>query len=263
MLRLARMPCCWIGLLVVLAGCAENPMVLKGRLSQAEQEQTALRRQNQQLQDRLAQLDRDHQEQTALLAQSRQQTKVSEDQLEALRTQLRLATTQLAQIRTDKEGADRRVQALATSMQRNGGVTIGANNSLAQTLPATNIPGIFVRNDGNVIRVELPAPAVRDWQRPAPARSSQQDLRRGRRDRPHLSRSDHRRRGPHRQRPVGRQPVAGQPGAFRCPRGDGLRRARQSQHAAGTPTVVHRRQGLDQPDHVERHARRETAQPAG
>ncbi len=157
MLRLARMPCCWIGLLVVLAGCAENPMVLKGRLSQAEQEQTALRRQNQQLQDRLAQLDRDHQEQTALLAQSRQQTKVSEDQLEALRTQLRLATTQLAQIRTDKEGADRRVQALATSMQRNGGVTIGANNSLAQTLPATNIPGIFVRNDGNVIRVELPA----------------------------------------------------------------------------------------------------------
>ena len=40
---------------------------------------------------------------------------------------------------------------------RNGGVTIGANNSFLQTLPATNIPGIFVRNDGNVIRIELPA----------------------------------------------------------------------------------------------------------
>ncbi len=157
MSRLARMPLCWIGLLMVLAGCAENPMVLKGRLSQAEQEQTALRRQNQQLQDRAAQLDRDNQELSVLLSQSKQQTKLSEDQLEALRGRLRLATDQLAQIRTDKEGADRRVQAMTTAMQRNGGVTIGVNNSLAQTLPATNIPGIFVRNDGNVIRIELPA----------------------------------------------------------------------------------------------------------
>jgi chemotaxis protein MotB len=142
---------------MVLAGCAENPMVLKGRLSQAEQQQLALSRQNQQLQDRAAALDRDNQELSTLLAQSRQQTKVSEDQLMALRDQLRSVTGQLAQIRSDKDGADKRVQAMTASMQRQGGVTIGANNSLLQTLPATNIPGVFVRNDGNVIRIELPA----------------------------------------------------------------------------------------------------------
>jgi chemotaxis protein MotB len=151
------MPRWWIGLLIVLAGCAENPMVLKGRLSQAEQDKMALTRQNQQLQDRAAQLDRDNQEYATLLAQSRQQTKVSEDQMEALRTQLRSVTGQLAQIRADKDSTDKRVQAMTTAMTRNNGVTIGANNSFLQTLPATNIPGIFVRNDGNVIRIELPA----------------------------------------------------------------------------------------------------------
>jgi chemotaxis protein MotB len=151
------MPRYWIGLLMVLAGCAENSMVLKGRLSQAEQDKTALTRQNQQLQDRATALDRDNQQLQKLLAQSQQQTKVSEDQLAALRDQLRSVTGQLAQIRADKEGSDKRVQAMTASMQRQGGVTIGANNSFLQTLPATNIPGIFVRNDGNVIRIELPA----------------------------------------------------------------------------------------------------------
>jgi len=157
MSQLARMLRWWVGLLMLLAGCAENPMVLKGRLSQAEQQQLALTRQNQQLQDRATALDRDNQELSSLLAQSRQQTKVSEDQLEALRIQLRSATGQLAQIRADKEGADRRVEAMTASMKRQGGVTISPNNSFLQTLPATNIPGIFVRNDGNVIRIELPA----------------------------------------------------------------------------------------------------------
>jgi flagellar motor protein MotB len=158
MSRLAWMPSCWVGLLMVLlAGCAENPMVLKGRISTLEQQQVTLNRQNQQLQDRATALDRDNQELSTLLAQSRQQTKVTEDQLNAMRDSLRSVTGQLAQIRADKEGSDKRVQAMTTAMQRNGGVTIGANNSLLQTLPATNVPGVLVRNDGNVIRIEVPS----------------------------------------------------------------------------------------------------------
>jgi flagellar motor protein MotB len=42
-------------------------------------------------------------------------------------------------------------------LQRQGGVTIGANNSLLQTMPAVNIPGGHVRPDGGAICVELPA----------------------------------------------------------------------------------------------------------
>ena len=93
---------------------------------------------------------------TALLAQARQQAKVSEDQLAGLREQLRSVTSQLAQARTDKESTDRRVQALTASMQRQGNVTIDPNNSFLQTLPAVNIAGVYVRRDGDVIRIEMP-----------------------------------------------------------------------------------------------------------
>ena len=55
----------WIAMLV--AGCADNAMVLKGRLSQSEQQQTAMSRQYQQLQDRANALDRDNQEMGTLL----------------------------------------------------------------------------------------------------------------------------------------------------------------------------------------------------
>jgi chemotaxis protein MotB len=145
----------WASVLLLAAGCADNPMVLKGKLSQAEQQQVAMQRQYQQLQDRATALDRDNQEMHTLLAQTRQETKVSEDQLAALRDQLRSVTSQLAQARAEKENTDKRVQAMTASMQRQGGVTINPNNSFAQTLPAINIPGVFVRRDGDVIRVEL------------------------------------------------------------------------------------------------------------
>jgi flagellar motor protein MotB len=145
-----------MGIALFMAGCANNPMVLQGRVSQLEQQQATASRQYQQLQDRAATLDRDNQEMGTLLAQSRQQSKVSEDQLAALRDQLRGVTAQLAQARTDKEGNDKRVQTLTASLQRQGGVSISPNNSFLQTLPATNIPGVFVRRDVDVIRVELP-----------------------------------------------------------------------------------------------------------
>lgn len=143
-------------LLVVLAGCADNPMVLKGKVNQYEQQQAALSRQSSELQNRATALDKDNQELGQLLAQSRQQSKVFEDQLSALRDQLRGVTSQLAQTRSDKENTDKKVQAMTTSMQRQGGVTITPNNSFLQTMPAINLPDVFVRRDGDVIRVELP-----------------------------------------------------------------------------------------------------------
>jgi flagellar motor protein MotB len=154
------MPWLLMWLVATLAGCADNAMVLKGRLGQAEQQQLAMSRQNQQLQDRANALDRDNQEMGTLLAQARQQSKVSEDQLAALRDQLRSVTGQLAQARSEKDNSDKRVQAITASMQRQGGVSITPNNSFLQTLPAINIPGVFVRRDGDVIRVELPGNAL-------------------------------------------------------------------------------------------------------
>ena len=168
MSRLARIPWLWACMSLLIAGCADNPMVMKGQIAQLEQQQAATSHQLQQLQDRANALDRDNQEKDTLLAQARQQTKVSEDQLAALRDQLRSITSQLAQARAEKESTDRRVQVLNASMQRQGGVTIDPNSSLQQTLPAVNIAGAFVRRDGDVVRIELPGNTpIRARQRPA------------------------------------------------------------------------------------------------
>ena len=127
-------------MLLTAAGCADNPMVLKGKLSQAEQQQVAMQRQYQQLQDRATALDRDNQETGTLLAQARQEAKVSEDQLAALRDQLRSVTSQLAQARADRENTDKRVQAMTASLQRQGGVTISPNNSFARPCRRSTFP---------------------------------------------------------------------------------------------------------------------------
>jgi len=156
MSRLAPMPWLWACIALMVGGCADNAWVVKGKLSQLEQQQTAMSHQNQQLQDRVNALSRDNEDKDVLLTQAKQQTMVSEDQLRAMREQLRSTTSQLAQIRADKEGSERRVQTLTASMQRQGGITINSNNSFLQTLPAANIPGVASRRDGDVIRVELP-----------------------------------------------------------------------------------------------------------
>jgi flagellar motor protein MotB len=140
---------------MVMAGCADNAMVLKGKVTKYEEQQAAMTRQYQQLQDRAAALDRDNQEYGTLLAQAKQQTKVAEDQLAGYRDQLRSVTTQLAQVKAEKESTEKRAQAMNASLQRQGGVPINANNSFLQTMPAINIPGVLTRRDGDLIRIEL------------------------------------------------------------------------------------------------------------
>jgi flagellar motor protein MotB len=154
-----RLACArWLSLFAIaaLAGCAENSMVLKGQVQKMQEQQLALTRQNQQLQERANALDRDNQELGAMLAQSRQQTKVTEDQLAALRDHLRGVTAQLADTRDEKDSSNRKVEALTAAMRRRGGVSISPNNSLLHTLPTIHLPGVYVRRDGDVIRVELP-----------------------------------------------------------------------------------------------------------
>lgn len=149
----------WLSLLtlMLLAGCADNAMVLQGQLTTLQQQQLAVSRQNQELQNRVIALDRDNQELEKLLAQSRQGSKVLEDQVSVMREQLASATSQLTRVREEKTATEHKVQTLMASMQRQGGVTINPNNSYLRTLPTINLPEVNVRRDGDVIRVELPA----------------------------------------------------------------------------------------------------------
>jgi chemotaxis protein MotB len=145
----------WIGL-ALLAGCADNSLVLKGQVDRFQQQQAAMTQQYQQLQTRANALDRDNQELGAMLAQTRQQSKVIEEQLAGTRDQLRTVTAQLAQSRSEKATSEKKVEALNASMRRQGGTTITPNNNLAQTLPNLNLPPGYVRADGDVVRVALP-----------------------------------------------------------------------------------------------------------
>jgi flagellar motor protein MotB len=140
----------------LLPGCASSSMVMKGQIDRYEQQLAVSRDQYQQLQERANALDRQHQDAVAALGQARQQAAVYEDQVAAMREQLRGTTAQLAQVKAEKDDSQKKVEALTASLRRTGGVSITPNNSLLQTLPNLNLPPGYVRRDGEVIRVALP-----------------------------------------------------------------------------------------------------------
>ena len=140
-----------------LTGCAENPLVLKGQLDKSQQQQLAAAQQRDQLQTRANTLDRDNQELVARVTQEQKRTKEAEAQVALLRGQLLDVSAQLTRVREDKKTGDQRVQALTASLERQGGATITPNSSLLRSLPTINLPDVYTRRDGDVIRVELPA----------------------------------------------------------------------------------------------------------
>jgi flagellar motor protein MotB len=143
--------------LPALVGCASNSAALQKQAQTFQQQQYALQQKTTELQSKIATLDRDNQELETLLAQTRQQSKVVEDQLAAVREQLSTASAQLTQLRNDKQLSDKQAEALMASVKRRARGQITANNSLQSSLPDLKIPGVEVRNDGDVVRVELPA----------------------------------------------------------------------------------------------------------
>ena len=165
-----RRPACllltWLlPLIAAVGGCAgsgmSNPFAAStpqpGVVTLSPEQQTALAQQTQQYQQRANALDRDNQELQAMLAQSRQQSQLAEEQVRATQQQLRDTTNQLATIQQDNEQMRSRTTAMAASIQTRSQAEIRSNNSLIRNLTITNLPGVQVRQDGDVIRVELPA----------------------------------------------------------------------------------------------------------
>jgi flagellar motor protein MotB len=150
------------GLIVLaVAGCSQQSLSPYGQqpgaVTLSPQQQTALAQQTQQYQQRTASLDRDNQELQSMLAQSRQQTQLLQEQIAATQTQLRDTTDRLAAMQTDNDQLRGRTSALAASVQTRNSAEIRANNTLLQSMTITNMPGINVRQDGDVIRIELPS----------------------------------------------------------------------------------------------------------
>lgn len=147
--------------LAVMAGCSSQTGGAPGApqtaaVTLSPEQQQAIAMQTQQYQQRAAALDRDNQELQTLLAQSKQQTQLLQEQVVATQAQLRDTSSQLAALQTDNDQMRSRTTAMAASIRTQSQAEIRSNNSLLRNLTITNLPGVQVRQDGDVIRVEIP-----------------------------------------------------------------------------------------------------------
>ena len=118
------------------------------------------------LRRRSLELDSDNRDLHKQLAQSQQQSRLLEDQLKLMRQQLDDTANQLASAMQAQQAADQQVSALQANLQRNAvlqrrsGAKITANSSARRIVKAVQIAGLSVRQDSDVVRIELPSDQI-------------------------------------------------------------------------------------------------------
>jgi len=106
---------------------------------------------------RASALDADNRDLHTELARTDQQNQLLKQELTLVREQLAKLTSQARETELAKQEADKQVEALQASVTRGGGAILKANNSLKDSLQLIKIAGLDVRQDGDVIRIEVPA----------------------------------------------------------------------------------------------------------
>jgi chemotaxis protein MotB len=147
----------WLAMLCLtpaMVGCQQG-MAWNG--GQAQQGQQQIAAQMQVLQQKAAALDTNNRDLHRQLAESRQQAQLLQDRANLLTRQLNDTAEKLASAVQAKQASEKRVETITASTRLRGGATITANNSLNQSLKAIEIPGVQVRVDGDVVRIELPS----------------------------------------------------------------------------------------------------------
>lgn len=138
-----------------LLGCQKNPFLASqqqqpGWQPPAQQQPNPLVSQLQDLNRRSTQLDANNRDLHAELAQAQQHVTLLQKRLNETANQLK--ETQLA-----RQESDKRIQALQASAKPRGSATITANNSLQNALKTVQVPGLEVRSEQDVIRIEIPS----------------------------------------------------------------------------------------------------------
>ncbi|MBL7039430.1 MAG: OmpA family protein [Pirellulaceae bacterium] len=149
----------WLLVLATVAttGCNQNPYMSPQQMAAFQQQ--GVDPQNAQVYDlnrRATALDENNQDLHAQLAQSRQQVQVVREQVTLLQKQLGETANRLKDTQLAKEEVEKKYQALEASATRRGGAIITANTSNKTVLRAVEIPGLTVRQDGDLVRIELP-----------------------------------------------------------------------------------------------------------
>lgn len=120
-------------------------------------QQQSLTSQVQDLTRRTSQLDLNNTNLTRELAQAQQQTQQYQEQIALLQKQLGDTANRLKTEQVATQEAAKQLQALQASTTFRGGASISANNSMKQALQTITIPGLEVRQEGEVVRIEIPA----------------------------------------------------------------------------------------------------------
>ena len=149
----------WLLALAGLAasGCGQNAFLTPQQQTAIQQQQTAYVSQVQELERRVNELDIGNRDMHTRLAQSEQQQQIYRDQTALLQQQLRDTANQLRNTQLARQEAESNVQMLQASTRKQGGAVITANNSVRQSLSTIDIPGLEMRQDQDVIRIEIPA----------------------------------------------------------------------------------------------------------
>lgn len=146
-----------LGMLLFASGCGRlvySPNQAGG-VNAAQQQMQTLAQQTQEYQVRAQELDRNNQELETMLAQSRQQVQLLTEEVNTTRQQLKTTTDQLLAMRQSNSQLQTKTSALLASAEKRAGAEIRSNNSLLKNLNINNIPGASVRQDGDVLRVEI------------------------------------------------------------------------------------------------------------
>lgn len=110
----------------------------------------------QDLTKRTSQLDLNNSNLTRELAQAQQQQQKYVEQIEILKKQLGDTANMLKSEQLATQDASKKLQALQASTTFRGGASISANNSVKQSLQTISIPGLEVKQDGDMVRIEIP-----------------------------------------------------------------------------------------------------------
>ena len=154
----------WLGLglcLVSCLGCAQGQLAAgPASVNQAAAADAQLAAQMQDLNSRIARFDADNTQLHSEVARLQQQLGVEHEEKILIKEQLAATTRELQQVRVARAETDQRLTALQTSSQFKGGATITANNSLVNKLQVVEISGLDVRQDADLIRIELPSDQI-------------------------------------------------------------------------------------------------------
>ncbi len=147
--------------IVVAPGCSRNPYYAAPGGAAWQVPATASVNSNDavvaELNRRVQLLDDNNRQLTTQLAQSEQQSQVYRDENELYRKQLADMTAQLESATSLARNAQDQVRGFQASSRVRGGASIQANTNLGQLAARLNLGGLAAEQDGEVVRILIPA----------------------------------------------------------------------------------------------------------